>query len=84
MAAQWIVVGAQDGSSTRIVDVIRTLLEDWSLPNDWPPDVSAVIQAGVDGDAAGCHCRTREIAGELRDALERHGVAHGIRVRAID
>jgi hypothetical protein len=84
MAAQWIVVAAGDGERARVIDVLRTLLEDWNLPGDWPPDVSAIIQAGVDGDAAGCHCRTQEIAGQLRDALERHGATHGIDVRAVD
>jgi hypothetical protein len=83
MAAQWIVVAA-DGERDRVIDVLRTLLEDWNLPDDWPPDVSAIIQAGVDGDAAGIHCRTQEIADQLRAALERHGATHGIHTRVID
>jgi len=85
MGAQWIVVGAKSGpSADRIVPVLRSLLEKWELPVDWPADVSAIIQAGVDGDAAGCHCRTEEIERELRDALERRATLHGIGFRTID
>jgi hypothetical protein len=85
MAAQWILVGAgDDRSNDRIMAVLKTLLEEWKLPDDWPSDVSAVIQAGVDGDAAGCHCRTRDIEVQLRDALRRCATAHGIAVHAID
>jgi hypothetical protein len=85
MAAQWIVVGpGDDRSNDRMVAVLKTLLEDWKLPDDWPSDVSAIIQAGVDGDAAGCHCRTRDIEERLRDALRRCAPAHGIAVHAID
>jgi hypothetical protein len=85
MAAQWIVVGASnDRSNDRIVAVLKTLLEEWKLPDDWPSDVSAIIQAGVDGDAAGCHCRTRDIEDALRDALRRCASAAGIAVHAID
>ena len=85
MAAQWIVVGAKGAaSSDAILSVLRHVLESWELPTAWPADVSAIIQAGVDGDAAGCHCRTESIERELRDALRRQGTAHGIEVRTID
>ena len=83
--AQWIVVEAEsDTSGDRILPVLRSLLEKWELPVDWPADVSAIIQAGVDGDAAGCHCRTQEIERELCDALERRATLHGIGFRTID
>jgi hypothetical protein len=85
MGAQWIVVGAKSApSGDRILPVLRSLLETWELPVGWPADVSAIIQAGVDGDAAGCHCRTQEIERELRDALERRATLHGIDFRMID
>jgi hypothetical protein len=85
LGAQWIVIGAGDSAADdQIVDVIHTLLEDWQLPGDWPAEVSAIIQAGVDGDAAGCHCRTHEIERSLRDALERCAAAHGVEVRTVD
>jgi hypothetical protein len=85
MAAQWIVVGASDDrSNDRMVAVLKTLLEEWKLPDVWPSHVSAIIQAGVDGDAAGCHCRTRGIEDQLRDALRRCATADGITVHAID
>ena len=85
MGAQWIVVGAKSNpSGDGILPVLRSLLEKWELPVGWPADVSAIIQAGVDGDAAGCHCRTQEIERELRDALERRASLHGIGFRTID
>jgi hypothetical protein len=85
MAAQWIVVGTSDDrSNDRIVAVLKTLLEEWKLPQDWPADVSAIIQAGVDGDAAGCHCRTRDVEDQLRDALRRCATRYGIAVHAMD
>jgi hypothetical protein len=85
MAAQWVVVAAKGGASRDgILAVLQHLLELWELPADWPADVSAIIQAGVDGDAAGCHCRTQQIERDLRDALLHHAAAHGIDVRTID
>jgi hypothetical protein len=85
MAAQWIVAGpSDDRSNDRIAAVLKTLLEEWKRPDDWPSDVSAIIQASVDGEAAGCHCRTRDIEDHLRDALRRCAAAHGIAVHAID
>jgi hypothetical protein len=84
-AAQWIVIGAGDSAAgDRIIDVIRTLLQDAELPGDWPAEVSAIIQAGVDGDAAGCHCRTHEIEQTLRDTLQRCAAAHGVEIRTVD
>lgn len=85
MGAQWLVVGsAHSTSNDGVVGVIRTLLEDWNLPKRWPAEVSAIIQAGVDGDAAGCHCRTQEIEGELRKALELSATAYGVVFRTIE
>jgi hypothetical protein len=60
------------------VDLLRALLEDWEVPGSWPADVLAIIQAGVDGDAAGCHCRTPDIERDLRDALQRSATTHGV------
>jgi len=86
MAAQWIAVGASSGGAAheRVVEVLESLLERWELPGDWPADVPAIIQAGVDGDAAGCHCRTREIEDALREALQRSAAAHGVAIRTIN
>jgi hypothetical protein len=70
-AAQWIVVGARDpAADARAAAVIQTLLELWKLPDEWPPEVLVIVQAGADGDAAACHCRTAELEGRLRSALE--------------
>ena len=38
----------------------------------------------VDGDAAGCHCRSPQIEQELRGALKRSATSHGVAVRSID
>ena len=64
--------------------MIQTLLEDWKVPDEWPAEVSAIVQAGVDGDAAGCHCRTRDIEKDLRGALERCATAHGVAIHTIE
>jgi hypothetical protein len=66
------------------VNLLGELLESWELPDPWPPEVSAIIQAGVDGDAAGCHCRTQEIEQDLRALLQRCAASHGVAVRTID
>lgn len=85
LGAQWIIVGSRNlPSSDRILDVLRSVLRAWRLPRDWPPDVAAIIQAGVDGDGAGCRCRTPEIEQELRGALERRAIANGLGFRTID
>jgi hypothetical protein len=84
MAAQWIVVAARDGDGTGPLDVVRSLLEDWMVPAEWPAAVSAIIQAGVDGDAAGCHFRTPEIEREFRTALQRRASGRGVAIRTID
>jgi hypothetical protein len=85
MAAQWIVVGAKaGGDSDRILEVLRSLLEEWKLPVAWPEGVSAIIQAGVDGDAAGCHCPTRDLERELLESLERRAMANGVGIRTVD
>jgi hypothetical protein len=68
----------------QFVDVLRSLLEKWELPESWPDEVFAIIQSGVDGDAAACHCRTSQIEQTLREALQRAAHSRGVTVRTID
>ena len=84
MAAQWIVVASGPFTVKDVLRLIETLLGDWELPADWPEQVPLIVQAGVDGDAAGCHCRTPQIEQELRRALQRSATSHGVAVRSID
>ena len=48
-----------------VLPLIEAVLGDWELPADWPEEVPLIVQAGVDGDAAGCHCRSSQIEQEL-------------------
>ena len=84
MAAQWIVVASGPFTVKDVLPLIETLLGDWELPADWPAEVRLIVQAGADGDAAGCHCRTTQIEQELRGALQRSATSHGVAVRNIE
>lgn len=85
MAAQWIVVGASGhATDDRMAPLVKRLLEDWALPADWPAELLAVVQAGVDGDAAACHCRSAGVEQSLRAALEHGARRHGLDVQPID
>lgn len=46
----------------------RELYQEWTLPAI-PEQVSLVVQAAVDGDAAVCHCRNASTAQQLTDSL---------------
>ncbi len=81
MAAQWIVVSASAAGSGTVLALLKTLLDQWELPANWPLGVPVIVQAGVDGDAAGCHCRTPEAAQQLVDALQRSAAAHDVAFR---
>jgi hypothetical protein len=83
MAAQWIVVASGPSKVADVLPLVEVLLRDWKLPADWPDEVPLIVQAGVDGDAAGCHCRTPQIEKDLRGALQRSATARGVVVRSI-
>ena len=70
-AAQWIVVAARDHADARAAALIQRLLEGWKLPDGWPAEALAIVQAATDGDAAACHCRTADVERALRVALEQ-------------
>lgn len=70
-AAQWIVVGAPELSDQSAAEVVAALLKDWELPQAWPDGVLAVVQAGVDGDAAAVHCGSAEVRAAVRASVER-------------
>lgn len=83
MAAQWIVVSGSAAGENVILALMKTLLEQWELPADWPADVPVIVQAGVDGDAAGCHFRTSETEQELVEALHRSATTHAVGLRTV-
>jgi len=47
----------------------RTLYQDWFLPSPWPVSLLLVVQSGVDGDAAICHCKDTQIDAQFRATL---------------
>ena len=58
--AQWLIVSSPSDLDPALLEALaRTLYQDWRLPNPWPEAVMLIIQAGVDGDAAICHCKDR-------------------------
>jgi len=83
MAAQWIVVSAPGTARDTVLALLKGLLDQWELPAEWPAVVPVIVQAGVDGDAAGCHCRTPEAAQKLADAIQRSATAHAVAVRLV-
>ena len=58
--AQWLMV-ADPAAPQQLDALTRTLYQDRQLPDPWPDGVLMIVQAGVDGDAAICHCRNRQI-----------------------
>jgi hypothetical protein len=83
MNAQWLVVAGPSGLETPSIESLaRTLYQEWRLPIPWPESVLLLIQAGVDGDAAICHCMDRQIDEEfctaLRIAADEAGVGFEI------
>jgi len=83
MAAQWIVVSAPGTEADTVLALMKGLLDQWELPGEWPAVVPVIVQAGVDGDAAGCHCRTPKAAQELIDAIQRSATAHAVALRCV-
>lgn len=70
MNAQWLIVAGPSGlESDRLEAVARSLYQDWRLPTPWPESVLLIVQAGVDGDAAICHCKDRQVDDRLCSAL---------------
>jgi len=85
MGAQWIVVGSREcAADDRAVSLIRALLERWALPAPWPGEILAVVQAGVDGDAAAVHCCSADVERSLRGILERVAQREAVALRSCD
>jgi hypothetical protein len=60
--AQWLMVtGPAALAFDRLEALTQTLYQEWRLPDPWPDGVLLIVQAGVDGDAAICHCLNRHI-----------------------
>ena len=68
--AQWLFI--TNPSSVDLADLealTRTLYQDWLLPSPWPVSLLLVVQSGVDGDAAICHCKDTQIDAQFRATL---------------
>jgi hypothetical protein len=61
--AQWLMVAdpAVFQATQQLDALTRTLYQERRLPDPWPEGVLLIVQAGVDGDAAICHCQNRHI-----------------------
>jgi hypothetical protein len=71
MNAQWLIVTAPSGLEFQLLEPLaRTLYQDWQLPAHWPEGLLLIVQAGVDGDAAICHCANSHVAETLLSALQ--------------
>ena len=69
--AQWLIVAGPSGLENRVLEPLaRTLYQDWHLPAPWPDGVLLIVQAGVDGDAAICHCKDEEVDRQFCRALD--------------
>jgi hypothetical protein len=85
MNAQWLIVAARTDLELDVLEPLaRTLYQDWRLPTPWPESVFLIVQAGVDGDAAICHCRDREVDERLCTALRVAATDAGARFRLLN
>lgn len=61
MGLQWIFsVDLNTASHNDIVEFATEVYRDWTVPSVWPDYLRVLIEAGVDGCAAGIFCRTEE------------------------
>lgn len=70
-AAQWIIViNNQSGNTPVTIKSMMTyIFKHWAIPKTWPADVIAIIQAGVDGDAAAISCKDAETLERVKTAI---------------
>lgn len=77
MGAQWLMsVDLDLASKSDIVDFATSLYKNWQVPSQWPDFLKVLIEAGVDGDAAGVFCKTastlEDITTDLITFLDEH------------
>jgi hypothetical protein len=84
MNAQWLMVTRGPPEVELLESLVRVLFEDWRLPVPWPEGVLLLVQAGVDGDAAICHCRDRSIDDLLCAGLRRTAIESGAHFKLLD
>jgi hypothetical protein len=83
--AQWLIVSSPSGLDPALLGCLaRTLYQDWHLPNPWPEAVMLIIQAGVDGDAAICHCKDRWVDERFCRALHAAATEANANYNALD
>ena len=84
MNAQWLIVTDPSLAFDLLEPLARTLYEDWQLPVPWPEALPLLVQAGVDGDAAICHCRDRRIDEQFCTALRLATIESGANFKFLD
>jgi hypothetical protein len=84
MNAQWLIVANPSLELDLLEPLARTLYQDWQLPAPWPAALLLLVQAGVDGDAAICHCRDRQIEQQLCTALRLATIESGANFKLLD
>jgi hypothetical protein len=81
MNAQWLVVLDSPAPADHMVAVVKTLYEDWTLPDRWPLGVAMIVQAAVDGDGAACFSANKAMEERFVRALGESARAAGIELR---
>ena len=81
MNAQWLVVTDSTTVENGVIAVVKTLYEDWTLPDQWPPGVIMIVQAAVDGDGAACFSANKSTDERFVQALGGSARATGMELR---
>lgn len=81
MNAQWLVVLDSPAVLNHMLAVVKTLYEDWRLPDRWPSGVAMIVQAAVDGDGAACFSANKAVEERFVRALGESAGAAGVALR---
>jgi hypothetical protein len=81
MNAQWLVVTDSTTKENGVIAVVKTLYEDWILPDQWPPGVIMIVQAAVDGDGAACFSANKSVEERFLQALGGSARAAGMELQ---
>lgn len=81
MNAQWLVVMGSRTADNDIVAAVRTLYEEWALPEPWPSGALMIVQAAVDGDGAACFSANKTVEEVFVEALGKSARAADFEMR---
>jgi hypothetical protein len=81
MNAQWLVVSDSYKPEDDIIAAVKTLYEDWRLPDQWPSGAKMIVQAAVDGDGACCFSANKAVENGFIAALTESAKAADIKLR---